>query len=323
MNKLIEIKDLKTYFYMMQGVVKAVDGISYHVNEAETIALVGESGCGKSVSALSILGLIRSPGKIIAGSVLFEGKDLLNSKKTELRHIRGNKITMVFQEPMISFNPVFTIGFQIQEVLKCHRNMDTEAAKDETARLLELVGIPDAERRMSDYPYQFSGGMCQRAMIAMAIACNPRLLIADEPTTALDVTTQAQLLEMMTEMTKRLGSSLIIITHNLGVVARYAQRVNVMYAGRIVESGTAEEVYHDPRHPYTLGLLASVPRLDEPRRRKLVPIAGVPPDLTQLPSICAFLPRCVYATDECREISWPNLRQVADSHYVACKCEVK
>ena len=318
MAKLLEIKELTTYFYTAEGVVKAVDGVSYDLEEGETLGLVGESGCGKSVSALSVMRLVPwPPGKIIRGQVLFEGENLLELQDAEMRHIRGNKIAMVFQEPMTSLNPVLTIGRQLTETLELHMRMDKRKARERAAELLQIVGISDAERRLSQYPHQFSGGMRQRIMIAMALSCNPKLLIADEPTTALDVTIQAQILELMKALCRDFGTALIIITHNLGVVARYADRVNVMYAGKIIERGTAREIYGDPRHPYTLGLLHSVPRLDEPRKQKLDPIEGQPPDLIDLPAGCSFRERCRFAVERCAT-EMPPLMDVSNGHTSAC-----
>ena len=318
MAKLLEVKDLATYFYTLEGVVKAVDGINYDLDEGETLGLVGESGCGKSVSALSIMRLIPwPPGKTVSGEVYFEGEDLLTHKDKDMRRIRGNKIAMVFQEPMTSLNPVLTIGRQLTETLELHMQMDKTSARRRALELIQIVGIPDAERRITQYPHQFSGGMRQRIMIAMALSCSPRLLIADEPTTALDVTIQAQILELMKKLCQDFGAALIIITHNLGVVARYADWVNVMYAGKIIERGTAREIYGNPKHPYTLGLLHSVPRLDEPRRRKLDPIEGQPPDLIDLPLGCNFRDRCQFAVEKCAtEI--PPLMDVGDGHSSAC-----
>ncbi|MDA1189238.1 MAG: ABC transporter ATP-binding protein, partial [Chloroflexi bacterium] len=289
-NKLLEVKDLATYFFTADGVVKAVDGVSYHVDEGESIAIVGESGCGKSVGALSVMRLVSTPGRTVHGEVLFEGQDVLKLNDSEMRNIRGNRIAMVFQEPMTSLNPVLTIGYQLKETLKLHLGMNKEEATERASELLKLVGIPDAERRLRDYPHQFSGGMRQRVMIALALSCNPRIIIADEPTTALDVTIQAQVLEVMIGLADEFGTALIMITHNLGVVARYAERVIVMYAGRIIESGTSEQVYGKPSHPYTIGLLKSVPRLDEERKAKLDPIEGLPPLLVDLPVACNFAP---------------------------------
>jgi|FLYN01.1.fsa_nt_gi oligopeptide transport system ATP-binding protein len=323
MSKLLQVRDLRTHFFTDEGVVKAVDGVSYDLEEGETLGLVGESGCGKSVSALSLLRLIPSPpGKIVGGEVIFEGQDLLKLDEDEIRHIRGNRIAMVFQEPMTSLNPVLTIGRQLTEGLELHLKMDRHAARRRAIELLEMVGIPEAPTRLNDYPHQFSGGMRQRVMIAMALSCNPKLLLADEPTTALDVTIQAQILEIMARLSRELGTAVIIITHNLGVVARYADRVNVMYAGKIVETATARKLYADPRHPYTVGLLRSVPRLDQVRKDKLEPIEGVPPDLINMPKGCSFYPRCAYRIDKCREEA-PPLMQVDSNHYAACWVDVR
>ena len=319
MTSVLEVRGLKTYFYTSQGVVKAVDGVSYNVSEGETVALVGESGCGKTVSALSVMRLVAAPaGRIVDGQILFKGQDLLKLDEESMRRHRGREIAMVFQEPMTSLNPVLSIGRQLTEGLEIHLGMTARQALRRSVELLAMVGIPDSERRLAQYPHQFSGGMRQRMMIAMALSCGPSLIMADEPTTALDVTIQAQILELIKDLSRRLGVALVIITHNLGVVARYADRVNVMYAGKMIEQGTAREVYASPRHPYTLGLLRSVPRLDEPRKSKLVPIDGQPPDLTQLPAGCAFAPRCVYKIDRCtREV--PPLEPVGTTgHLSAC-----
>ncbi|MBN1643938.1 MAG: ABC transporter ATP-binding protein [Dehalococcoidales bacterium] len=318
MDKLLEVRNLKTYFHTQDGVVKAVDGVSYDVNKGETIALVGESGCGKTVSALSILRLVAEPaGKIEAGEILFDGIDLLKLTTEEMRKMRGAKISIIFQEPLTSLNPVLTIGRQISEGLEFHRNISLNEGLKEAVRLLQLVGIPHPERRIYDYPHQFSGGMRQRAMIAIAIACQPQLIIADEPTTVVDVTIQAQLLELIRNITKELNTALILITHNLGIVARYAHRVFVMYAGNIVERGSAMDVYHYPCHPYTAGLLTSVPRLDEPRKIRLIPIDGQPPDLIAPPIGCAFQSRCNYSIPKCQNEK-PPLQEVAPNHYAAC-----
>jgi oligopeptide/dipeptide ABC transporter ATP-binding protein len=316
---LLEVRNLKTHFVTRSGVVRAVDDVSWDVGESETVALVGESGCGKSVSALSIMRLVAGPsGQIVGGEILFKGRDLLRLSEEEMRHVRGREIGMVFQEPMTSLNPVLTIGRQLTEGLEIHLGLSPAAAQRRAAELLGMVGIPDPERRLPQYPHQFSGGMRQRMMIAMALSCNPSLILADEPTTALDVTIQAQILELMKDLSRRFGVALLIITHNLGVVARYADRVNVMYAGRIIERGTARELYANPRHPYTLGLLRSVPRLDEPRRARLDPIEGQPPDLTRLPAGCAFTPRCAFSVDRCR-VEVPPLRPVSGAgHVSAC-----
>src|SRR5881227_2975230 len=306
---LLEVKDLHTEFRTGAGLVRAVDGISYTVDPGETVAIVGESGSGKSVSALSLMRLIPDPpGQITQGQVIFAGRDLMRLSDEEMRQVRGGDIGMVFQEPMTSLNPVLTIGRQITETLEQHRGMDREAADRRATELLGLVGIADAKRRLEQYPHQLSGGMRQRIMIAIALACDPKLIIADEPTTALDVTIQAQILELMKQLTHRLDVALIIITHNLGVVARYANRVNVMYAGRIVESGPAAQIYHDPRHPYTMALLRSVPRLDRPRQARLDPVEGQPPDLTRLDAGCSFRPRCRFAVQACA-VSRPALQR--------------
>ncbi len=318
MAVLLRINELRTNFFTEEGVVKAVDGVTYEVNEGEILGLVGESGCGKSVSALSILRLIPNPpGKIVGGEILFDGQDLLKADEDEIRHIRGNRIAMVFQEPMTSLNPVLTIGRQLTEAIELHLKLDKEGSRRRAVELLEMVGIPEAAARLNDYPHQFSGGMRQRVMIAMALSCNPKLLLADEPTTALDVTIQAQILEIMARLCKELGTAVIIITHNLGVVARYADRINVMYAGKIIETGTAREIFANPKHPYTLGLLRSVPRLDESRKEKLEPIEGVPPDLVNLPKGCSFYPRCRFHVDHCLEEP-PPLMLVAENHFAAC-----
>jgi oligopeptide/dipeptide ABC transporter ATP-binding protein len=316
---LLEVQDLTTHFVTSAGVVRAVDGVSWDIQEGETVALVGESGCGKSVSALSIMRLVAVPaGRIVGGRVLFKGRDLLTLSEEEMRRVRGREIAMIFQEPMTSLNPVLSIGRQMTEGLEIHLGMAPAAARVRATELLALVGIPDPERRLGQYPHQFSGGMRQRMMIAMALACNPSLVLADEPTTALDVTIQAQILELMKDLSRRFGVAMLVITHNLGVVARYADRVNVMYAGRIIERGTARQLYAEPRHPYTLGLLRSVPRLDEPRRERLAPIEGQPPDLTRLPPGCAFAPRCPFRAERClRDV--PGLQSVGgDGHVAAC-----
>ena len=318
MARLLEVKDLTTHFFTQDGVVKAVDGISYYLDEGETLGIVGESGCGKSVSALSIMRLVADPpGKTIAGEVFFEGEDILKVDDSEMRRIRGNRIAMVFQEPMTSLNPVLTIGRQITETLELHQKMNKNQARDRAAELLNMVGIPESTRRLKDYPHQFSGGMRQRVMIAMALSCGPKLIIADEPTTALDVTIQAQILELMQDLSTELGTAMIIITHNLGVVARYASRVNVMYAGKIIETGTAKDIYGNPSHPYTLGLLNSVPRLDAIEKKKLDPIEGLPPDLIDLPPGCSFAPRCKFAYERCFQET-PVLSEVSDKHESAC-----
>jgi oligopeptide/dipeptide ABC transporter ATP-binding protein len=320
MATLLKVENLKTQFKTEGGVVKAVDGVSYHIDEQEIVGLVGESGCGKSVSQLSVMQLISAPGEIVDGKVIFEDQDLLRFKPKgpQMRAIRGARIAMIFQEPMTSLNPVLTISQQLTEMLELHMGMSREEAREGAIRLLGRVGIPSAGKRIDDYPHQFSGGMRQRVMIAMALSCNPSLLIADEPTTAVDVTTQAELLELMKDMVDRLGTSLIIVTHNLGVVARYAQRIYIMYAGRIVEAGTTEEIFGDPRHPYTIGLLNCIPRLDQEEGRKLVPIEGLPPNLINMPPTCAFGPRCSSRSERCLRDPWPPLRHLCGQHYVAC-----
>ncbi|MGH7772288.1 MAG: ABC transporter ATP-binding protein [Candidatus Binatia bacterium] len=318
MTSLLEVRNLKTYFYTSQGVVKAVDGVSYDVRAGETMALVGESGCGKTMSALSIMRLVPKPqGSIVSGEIYFQGRDLLKLNEEEMRRIRGQEIAMIFQEPMTSLNPVLTIGRQITETLEAHQPISKEEARERALELLRLVGIPDPEQRLNDYPHQFSGGMRQRVMIAIALSCTPKLILADEPTTALDVTIQAQILELMRELSQKFGVAMMIITHNLGVVARYADRVNVMYAGKVIETGSAREIYQNPRHPYTLGLLRSVPRLDQPRKAKLDPIEGQPPDLWNLPRGCSFSPRCKFAVERCAH-EVPPLRDLSDDHRSAC-----
>ncbi len=326
MAHLLEVKDLRTYFHTDFGLVKAVDGVSFYVDEQEIIGLVGESGCGKSVSQLSMLQLILTPpGEIVSGEVIFEGVNILKYRQNspQIQKIRGGKIGIIFQEPMTSLNPVLSVKQQLTETLELHLKMDKQAAEDRALELLKLLGISDAADRINDYPHQFSGGMRQRVMIAMALSCNPRLLIADEPTTAVDVTTQAQLLEIMKDMVERFRTSLIIVTHNLGVVARYAQRIYMMYAGRVVESGTSKEIFGDRRHPYTIGLLKSVPRLDKPKIERLVPIEGLPPNQVNMPPTCAFLPRCPYKTAQCEREKWAFLRHVGGKHYVACYVDVR
>ncbi len=318
MSNILEIENLQTQFYTSAGTVKAVDGVSYDVKEGETVAIVGESGCGKSVSAMSILRLIPDPpGKTVGGSIRFLGRDLLQITEDEMREVRGKDIGMVFQEPMTSLNPVLSIERQLTETLEEHTDMTPEQTKERAVELLGLVGISDPKRRLSQYPHHLSGGMRQRVVIAMALACEPKLIIADEPTTALDVTIQAQILELMKDLTRRMDVALIVITHNLGVVARYADRVNVMYAGKIIESGTAHDIYHRPRHPYTLALLKSVPRMDQPRKAKLDPVEGQPPDLTRLDEGCSFRPRCAYAVEKCAS-AYPPLNAVNEGHLAAC-----
>lgn len=314
----MEVKNLSTHFHSRNGLLKAVDDVSFVVNEREVLALVGESGCGKSVTALSIMRLIPSPPGIIAGGeVIFGGRDLLKLPGDEMRMVRGGQIGMIFQEPMTSLNPVMTIGNQLAEPLQIHLKLRKSAALERAGELLSLVGLPDPLQKLKDYPHQMSGGQRQRVMIAIAMSCQPRLLIADEATTALDVTVQAQILELLIKVTEEFGTSLMIITHNLGIVARYANRVNVMYAGKIRETGNARDVYKKTAHPYTEGLLRSVPNLRQRVHGKLQSIDGEIPDLTNLPPGCAFEPRCTYRQDKCSREN-PELEQVGDMHLSAC-----
>lgn len=318
---MLEVEDLHTEFKIEQGVVHAVNGVSYSVAEREIVGLVGESGCGKTVSQLSVMQLIRRPGRIAGGKVWFEGVNLLDYRpdSPEMRAIRGGKISMIFQEPMTSLNPTLTIGRQITESLELHLGMNKKEARGRAIELLEQVGIPSAASRVDDYPHQFSGGMRQRVMIAIGVACEPKMVIADEPTTALDCTTQAQLLELMLATIDRCQGALVLVTHNLGVVARYAQRLYIMYAGKIVEEGRCRDIFYRPSHPYTIGLLNSVPRLDEAGGKRLVPIWGTPPNLIDLPPRCAFYPRCPERTERCRVEPWPELTPVeGDGHLVRC-----
>jgi oligopeptide transport system ATP-binding protein len=318
-NLLLDVNNLVTRFYTDDGTVHAVNGISYTLEEGETLGVVGESGCGKTVHALSIMRLIPSPpGKIEEGEVIFGGRDLLKISNREMRHVRGAEIAMVFQDPMTSLNPVHTVGFQIMEALKLHQGMGDKAARNRAAELLSLVGIPDADDRLDDYPHQFSGGMRQRAMIAMALSCNPQLLIADEPTTALDVTIQAQIIDLVKRLQERLGMAVMWITHDLGVVAGMAETVNVMYAGYIVERGPVKLIYGEPRHPYTIGLLGSLPRLDEAPGTELVSVPGLPPDLLEMPPGCPFADRCAYAEEQCLEGMPPLEEADREGHTVAC-----
>jgi len=300
--ELLEVKDLHTQFFTRDGVVRAVDGVSFQLSAGETLGLVGESGCGKSVTALSLMRLIpQPPGKITEGSITFDGQDVLKMDDDEVRGIRGNNIAMIFQDPMTSLNPVLTISRQISEALELHLKMDRSEARKRTVELLELVGIPSAKKRLDDYPHQFSGGMRQRVMIAMALSCNPKLILADEPTTALDVTIQAQILELLRGLAKEFRTAFILITHDLGVVAGMTQRIHVMYGGKIVEKADTTELFANPKMPYTWGLLRSIPRLDESRKAKLLPIEGLPPDLIAPPPGCRFEPRCQYRRDICHE----------------------
>lgn len=318
LEKILQIKDLVVEFQTTGGLVQAVNGISYSVSGGEIVAIVGESGSGKSVSAQTVLGLVQTPpGRIVGGEILFEDTDLLSLDDQAIRDIRGRDIAMVFQEPMSSLNPVLSIGRQLTEGMKLHLGFNKAQANERAVELLSMVGISDPSERLKQYPHQLSGGMRQRVMIAMALACKPKLIIADEPTTALDVTIQAQVLSLMQDLCKKMNVALILITHNLGIVARYAEWVNVMYAGRIVESGSARNLYANPSHPYTVGLLNSVPRLDQDRGKPINPIPGNPPDLSALGDGCAFAPRCRFATERCQN-EIPDLMTVDDEHRSAC-----
>ena len=321
-EKLLEVKNLKTSFFTPEGEVKSVDGVSYYVNKGEAIAIVGESGCGKSVTQMSIMQLVQCPpGKILSGEVLFEGKNLLEYKANspEMRAIRGAGISMIFQEPMTSLNPVITVGKQLCDIIRTHKpGIKKEEAWKMGTKALESVGIPEPAARMKNYPFEMSGGMRQRVMIAFAVVCGSKLIIADEPTTALDVTTQAQGMDLLLSLVNNDGKSIVIITHNLGLVTRYAKRVYVMYAGRVVESGTTEQILTDPKHPYTKGLLNSVPKLESDKDEDLVPIQGMPPILSSLPPTCAFLPRCPYACDKCKNSDKPVLKDTGNNHFSAC-----
>jgi len=315
---LLEVKDLTTRFDTEDGVVYAVNGVSYSLDKGETLGVVGESGCGKSVHALSMMRLIpMPPGRIEKGEVFLWGKDLLKLSESEMRFVRGAQMAIIFQDPMTSLNPVKTVGYQIIEAIKQHQGMDDTEARERAAELLAMVGIPEAAQRVDDYPHQFSGGMRQRAMIAMALSCNPDVLIADEPTTALDVTIQAQIIELIKRLQDQLGMAVIWITHDLGVVAGLAQRVNVMYAGSLIETGMVKLIYGNPRHPYTVGLLGSLPRLDEQPGAKLFSIEGEPPDLVDLQPGCPFYERCTYKVERCRHET-PPLEAIETEHLVAC-----
>jgi oligopeptide transport system ATP-binding protein len=315
---LLEVKNLQTQFFTQDGVVKAVDDVSFYIMPGETLGVVGESGSGKSITGLSLMRLVPTPpGKIVNGEVFFQGKDVLKMSDEQVRSIRGNDIAMIFQDPMTSLNPVLTINRQISESLILHMNMNKEQARARAVELLEMVGIPNATERVDQYPHQFSGGMRQRVMIAMALSCNPKLLIADEPTTALDVTIQAQILDLMRNLQSETGAGVLMITHSMGVVAGMADRVQVMYAGHIVETASTEVIFADPRHPYTIGLMKSIPRLDARDKEKLQPIRGLPPDLIDLPDMCPFVPRCNYAREKCEQKN-PPLMEVKPGHRSAC-----
>ena len=321
-SRVLEVEDLQTYFYTRSGLVKAVDGVSFSLARGATLAIVGESGCGKSVTALSLMRLVADPpGRIIGGRVRLEGVDLLRLDEAAMRDIRGNQISMVFQEPMTSLNPVMTIGRQISEALILHQRMSNKAALNRAIEMLQLVGIPEPKQRAKEYPHQLSGGMRQRAMIAMALACNPRVLIADEPTSALDVTIQAQILELIAKLQRELGTAVILITHDLGVVAETAERVIVMYAGRKVEEAAVGELFARPLHPYTRGLMNSIPRLALMRReagqQRLQEIPGIVPALSNLPQACTFAPRCAFADDMCRG-QFPPYQEKRPDHWAAC-----
>jgi len=325
-ERLLEIKGLKTHFFTEEGVVRAVDGINLHIDKGETLGVVGESGCGKTVTALSVMKLIpMPPGKIVEGQMLYEGRDLVALPPAQMRKVRGKEISMVFQEPMTSLNPVFTIGEQIAEAIRLHEGLGRRAAMDKTVEMLKIVHIPNPERRVKEYPHQLSGGMRQRVMIAMALSCNPKLLIADEPTTALDVTIQAQILDLMRDLKTRVGAAIMLITHDLGVVAEVAQRVVVMYAGRKVEEASVEKLFRTPRHPYTQGLLGAVPKLGSSltgTATRLSEIPGLVPSLKQRLEGCVFASRCPYATDICRKIA-PALEAKAPGHLAACHYAAK
>lgn len=315
---ILQVKDLRTYFYTDAGVVKSVDGITFDLHKGETLGIVGESGSGKSVSNLSIMKLIPTPpGKIEGGEVLFHGQDLLKMSDKELRHIRGNKISMIFQDPMSSLNPFLRISTQLMETIQLHQGLNKKEAKAKAIEMLKLAGIPGAEERVDCYPHQFSGGMRQRVMIAMGLSCNPEILIADEPTSALDVTIQAQIIELMKDLTKKFGTAVIMITHSLGVVAGMCDTINVMYAGRVVEHGATKDLFASPMHPYTQGLIKSVPRLDKDVDGRLFSIPGQPPNVIDLPSCCPFYPRCNKTMDICKK-KYPPLKQFGNGHCASC-----
>lgn len=316
-EKILEVKDLRTSFFTHVGEVKAIRGITFTLDKGEAIGIVGESGSGKSVTSMSIMKLLQYPGKIVGGEVVFKGQDLVNMKDKSMQAIRGNEIAMIFQDPMTSLNPVYTIGNQIMEAITRHQGLNKKEAKKKTIEMLELVGIPSPEKRVKNYPHEFSGGMRQRAMIAMALSCEPSLLIADEPTTALDVTIQAQILELMKDLKDKVKTSIILITHDLGVVADVCSRILVMYGGMIMEEGTTEDIFYNPKHPYTMGLLKSVPRLDLGEKQRLIPIAGTPPDLLKPPKGCPFAARCPYAMKICLE-QMPEYTVVDEKHRAMC-----
>lgn len=320
-DKILQVKNLKTYFHTEAGLVKAVNDVSFDVEKGKTLGIVGESGCGKSMTSLSIMRLIEKPGQIEGGEILLEGKDIVKMSEDEMRKIRGKKIAMIFQEPMTSLNPVFTIGQQLIEALLLHENMTKKEAKERAIEMLKLVKIPLAERRFDEYPHQLSGGMRQRVMIAMALACEPDILIADEPTTALDVTIQAQILELMQDLQKKLGMAIIMVTHDLGVIASMCDEIIVMYGGRVCERGTADAIFYHPAHEYTKGLLRSIPKADN-MNEKLIPIGGTPINLLQMPEGCAFCPRCESAMKICLK-QQPAEFRVGEDHLASCWMNVK
>jgi oligopeptide/dipeptide ABC transporter ATP-binding protein len=315
---LLQVEDLHTQFFTSRGVVRAVDGVSFHVDAGETLGVVGESGCGKTITALSILRLVPDPGRITSGRILFRGKDVTTMTDEETRDFRGNDVAMIFQDPMTSLNPVTKIGFQIEEAMTAHERFTESVARPRVVELLKRVRVPAAESRINDYPHQFSGGMRQRAMIAMGLSNEPDLLIADEPTTALDVTVQAQIIQLMKQLNRELNTAMMLITHNMALVASLCQRIVVMYAGRIVEEGPVDQIFDSPQHPYTWSLLRSVPRVDEARKDRLVSIKGLPPDLTHPPPGCKFHPRCPFVIDKCRVEPEPPLGEVAPNQMARC-----
>ena len=320
---LLEVKELKVSFRTEDGLVRAVDGISFSVDEGEVVGIVGESGSGKSVTMMSVMRLINDPNAIYEGEILYKGRNLMGVSQDAMRQVRGEEIAMIFQDPMTSLNPVYTVGWQIEEQLNEHIDLNKGQARQRAIALLTQVGIPKPEQRIDDYPHQFSGGMRQRVMIALALSCNPDLLIADEPTTALDVTIQAQILELVKSLKRDFGSAVVLITHDLGVVADIADRILVMYAGRIVEEGNKEQIFYDPQHPYTWGLLGSIARLDRPKARRLTAIAGQPPSLINRPQGCSFRPRCPQAFDRCRSEDPKLTAKVGDGHLDACHLSVE
>ena len=316
-EKILDIKEERLSFFTPAGEVKALNGVSFAMNQGDVLGIVGESGSGKSVTAYSVMGLTAYPGKLVGGTVWFNGHEIEKMKEKDFRKIRGNEVSIIFQDPMTSLNPVYTIGNQIVEVIRLHTKKSKQEAWARAEELLELVGINEPEKRLKQYPHELSGGMRQRVMIAIALACEPKLLIADEPTTALDVTIQAQILELMMDLKEKLGMAIIMITHDLGIVARMCEKIAVMYAGKIVEYGTTDEIFYEPKHEYTKGLLRSIPRLDSKDHERLVPIEGTPVDMLNPPKGCPFCTRCRFATDECREVP-PAMTDLGGGHWVAC-----